>query len=201
MSGHTVWQHHPITPAQRAALKRQAPFLLWFTGLSGSGKSTIANALDVALHERGYHTFVLDGDNVRHGLSRDLGFSADDRSENIRRLGEVCKLFLDAGLIVMSAFISPFERDREWARERVGDRCFVEVFMDTPLKVCEQRDPKGLYRQARSGEMTGLTGIDSPYEPPAEPDVRLDTSRQSIAACVEQVIDHLEQRGLLQTHT
>jgi adenylylsulfate kinase len=154
------WHQHRVTRAQRAQIKSQKPCLLWFTGLSGSGKSTIASALDAVLHERGYHTFFLDGDNVRHGLSKDLGFSARDRSENIRRVGEVGKLFMDAGLIVLSAFISPFTNDRRLVRSLMPAGEFIEVFMDTPLATCEQRDPKGLYEQARAGKIKNFTGID-----------------------------------------
>jgi len=192
-----VWHDHKITRAERAANKNQKPCLLWFTGLSGSGKSTIANALDVALHERGYHTFLLDGDNVRHGLCSDLGFSDVDRVENIRRIGEVSKLFADAGLIVLSAFISPFTSDRRLVRKLFPAGEFIEVFMDTPLDTCEERDPKGLYRKARAGEIKRFTGIDSPYEVPPHPEVRLDTSTMTVDDCVEILIQHLARNGLI----
>nr|WP_297399425.1 adenylyl-sulfate kinase [uncultured Marinobacter sp.] len=192
-----IWHDHKITRAERSANKNQKPCLLWFTGLSGSGKSTIANALDVALHRRGYHTFLLDGDNVRHGLCNDLGFSDQDREENIRRVGEVCKLFADAGLIVMSAFISPFTSDRRMVRKLFPAGEFIEVFMDTPLETCESRDPKGLYQKARAGQITHFTGIDSPYEVPAHPEIRLDTSRHSVEECVESLIDYLLERQLI----
>ena len=192
-----IWHDHKITRAERSANKNQTPCLLWFTGLSGSGKSTIANALDVALHRRGYHTFLLDGDNVRHGLCNDLGFSDQDREENIRRVGEVCKLFADAGLIVMSAFISPFTSDRRMVRKLFPAGEFIEVFMDTPLETCESRDPKGLYQKARAGQITHFTGIDSPYEVPAHPEIRLDTSRHSVEECVESLIDYLLERQLI----
>ncbi|MGM0952133.1 MAG: adenylyl-sulfate kinase [Pseudomonadota bacterium] len=192
-----VWHDHKITRAERAANKNQKPCLLWFTGLSGSGKSTIANALDVALHQRGYHTFLLDGDNVRHGLCEDLGFSDDDREENIRRIGEVSKLFADAGLIVLSAFISPFTSDRRLVRKLFPAGEFIEVFMDTPLDTCEERDPKGLYRKARAGEIKRFTGIDSPYEVPPHPEVRLDTSTMSVDECVEILIQHLARNALI----
>ena len=192
-----IWHDHNITRAERSANKNQKPCLLWFTGLSGSGKSTIANALDVALHRRGYHTFLLDGDNVRHGLCNDLGFSDQDREENIRRVGEVCKLFADAGLIVMSAFISPFTSDRRMVRKLFPAGEFIEVFMDTPLETCESRDPKGLYQKARAGQITHFTGIDSPYEVPAHPEIRLDTSRHSVEECVESLIDYLLERQLI----
>ncbi|WP_341582291.1 adenylyl-sulfate kinase [Marinobacter metalliresistant] len=199
MANNIVWHDHKITRAERSVNKNQKPCLLWFTGLSGSGKSTIANALDVALHKRGYHTFLLDGDNVRHGLCKDLGFSDDDREENIRRVGEVCKLFADAGLIVMSAFISPFTSDRRLVRKLFPAGEFIEVFMDAPLATCEERDPKGLYQKARSGEIKHFTGIDSPYEVPAHPEIRLDTSRHSVEECVDSLIAYLLERELI-TH-
>lgn len=192
-----VWHDHKITRAERAKNKSQKPCLLWFTGLSGSGKSTIANALDVALHERGYHTFLLDGDNVRHGLCSDLGFSDEDRVENIRRIGEVSKLFADSGLIVLSAFISPFVSDRRMVRKLFPAGEFIEVFMDTPLDTCEDRDPKGLYKKARSGEIKCFTGIDSPYEAPPHPEVRLDTSSMDVDTCVEVLVNHLQRNGLI----
>jgi len=192
-----VWHDHKITRAERAANKNQKPCLLWFTGLSGSGKSTIANALDVALHERGYHTFLLDGDNVRHGLCNDLGFSDAGRVENIRRIGEVSKLFADSGLIVLSAFISPFTSDRRMVRKLFPAGEFIEVFMDTPLDTCEERDPKGLYRKARAGEIKSFTGIDSHYEVPPHPEVCLDTSTMSVDECVELLVTHLARNGLI----
>lgn len=192
-----VWHNHKVTRAERASNKNQKPCLLWFTGLSGSGKSTIANALDVALHERGYHTFLLDGDNVRHALCKDLGFSDEDRIENIRRIGEVSKLFADAGLIVLSAFISPFTSDRRLVRNLFPAGEFIEVFMDTPLDTCEQRDPKGLYEKARAGEIRDFTGIDSPYEAPERPELRLDTSAMSVDECVDALIDFLTSNQLI----
>ncbi len=197
MAEDIIWHDHKITRAERSVNKNQKPCLLWFTGLSGSGKSTIANALDVALHNRGYHTFLLDGDNVRHGLCKDLGFSDDDREENIRRVGEVCKLFADAGLIVMSAFISPFTSDRRLVRKLFPAGEFIEVFMDTPLATCEERDPKGLYQKARSGQIKHFTGIDSPYDVPSHPEVRLDTSNMSIEECVDTLIAYLLERELI----
>lgn len=197
MADNIVWHDHKITRAERSVNKNQKPCLLWFTGLSGSGKSTIANALDVALHKRGYHTFLLDGDNVRHGLCSDLGFSDDDREENIRRVGEVCKLFADAGLIVMSAFISPFTSDRRMVRKLFPAGEFIEVFMDTPLATCEERDPKGLYQKARSGQIKHFTGIDSPYEIPSHPELRLDTSTMSVEECVDTLITYLLEREMI----
>lgn len=192
-----VWQEHHITRAERAAAKHQQPCLLWFTGLSGAGKSTIANALDIALFERGYHTYLLDGDNIRHGLSKDLGFSAADRVENIRRIGEVSKLFTDAGLIVLSAFISPFASDRALVRKLFPAGEFIEVFMDTPLATCEQRDPKGLYRKARAGTLKHFTGIDSPYERPQQAELVLDTSVLAVKQCVQRLLDYMIGRRLI----
>jgi adenylylsulfate kinase len=192
-----VWQQHRITRADRAGAKQQQPCLLWFTGLSGAGKSTIAEALDHALFQRGYHTYLLDGDNIRHGLNRDLGFSAQDRVENIRRIGEVSKLFTDAGLIVLSAFISPFASDRALVRGLFPAGEFIEVFMDTPLSTCEARDPKGLYRKARAGQLKYFTGIDSPYERPTAPQLVLDTSRLDVAQCVQQLLDYMTQHRLI----
>lgn len=197
MATNIVWHDHKVARSERAANKFQKPCLLWFTGLSGSGKSTVANALDVALHQRGYHTFLLDGDNVRHGLCKDLGFCSEDRVENIRRIGEVSKLFADAGLIVISAFISPFASDRELVRELFPSGEFIEVFIETPLATCEARDPKGLYQKARAGHLRDFTGIDSPYEAPANPELRLDTSVLSVDECVHRLIDYLTERALL----
>ena len=197
MTDNITWHNHKITRAERSANKQQKPCLLWFTGLSGSGKSTIANALDVALSEQSYHTFLLDGDNVRSALCKDLGFSDQDRVENIRRIGEVSKLFTDAGLIVLSAFISPFASDRRLVRSLLPDGEFIEVFMDTPLATCENRDPKGLYRKARAGEIKHFTGIDSPYELPARAEVVLDTSYMSVDDCVAILIEHLHERQLI----
>ena len=197
MENNIVWHDHKVVRSQRAENKNQKPCILWFTGLSGSGKSTVANAMDVALHNRGYHTFLLDGDNVRHGLCSDLGFSDNDRVENIRRIGEVSKLFADAGLIVLSAFISPFNSDRRMVRKLFPAGEFIEVYMNTPLATCEERDPKGLYQKARSGEIKQFTGIDSPYEIPAHPEVSLDTSSTSVDDCVESLMNYLLDRKLI----
>ena len=172
------------------------PCLLWYTGLSGSGKSTIANAVDRLLFDAGCHTYLLDGDNVRHGLNRDLGFDAASRVENIRRITEVSRLMLDAGLIVGTAFISPFIADRAQAKALAGD-AFIEVFVDTPLSVCEQRDPKGLYKKARSGEIAHFTGISSPYEAPLSPDIHLPTAELTIEQAARQVISFLRQRDII----
>jgi adenylyl-sulfate kinase len=187
-------QDQLVTKEERASLKKQKPCIIWFTGLSGSGKSTIANALEKRLHKEGYHTYLLDGDNVRHGLNRDLGFSAEDRVENIRRIGEVAKLMVDAGLIVMTAFISPYREDRQMVRDIVGEGEFIEVFVDTPLEVCEQRDPKGLYAKARAGEIKNFTGIDAPYEEPLASELVIDTCSCSPPESVKNLIRVLAER-------
>jgi len=189
-----IWHEHAVTQADRAEQKNQQPCIIWFTGLSGSGKSTIAGVLEQALFARGHHLYLLDGDNVRHGLNKDLSFSDKDRVENIRRIGEVAKLFVAAGLIVTTAFISPFRAERDMVRELVGDGQFVEVFVDTPLDVCEERDPKGLYKKARAGEIPFFTGIASPYEAPEKPEVVLKTAGKSVEAVVEELIDYLQAK-------
>jgi bifunctional enzyme CysN/CysC len=171
--------------------------VLWFTGLSGSGKSTIANLVERRLHALGARTYLLDGDNVRHGLSKDLGFTAADRVENIRRIGEVARLMVDAGLIVLTAFISPFRSERELARGMVEDGEFVEIFVDTPLAVVERRDPKGLYRKARRGELKNFTGIDSPYEVPEAPELHIDTTRSDPERAADAIVEYLAQRGII----
>lgn len=179
---------HALEKKDRAQMKRQRPCVLWFTGLSGSGKSTTANAVEKKLFELGYHTYLLDGDNVRHGLNKDLGFSPEDRAENIRRIGEIAKLFTDAGLIVLTAFISPFREDRRMVRELIGDDVFMEIFMDTPLQICEERDPKGLYKKARQGNIQDFTGVQARYEAPLSPDLVLDASDCSPEACADKVV-------------
>jgi bifunctional enzyme CysN/CysC len=191
------WQAMDVGKSSRAEAKGQTPVILWFTGLSGSGKSTIANLVEKQLHNRGRHTIELDGDNVRHGLNRDLGFTAADRVENIRRVSEVSKLMLEAGLICITSFISPFKSERKMARAAVEEREFVEIFVDTPLAVAEKRDPKGLYKKARAGEIKNFTGIDSPYESPENPEIRLDTTQVTAEAAAEQVIAWLESHGYL----
>jgi bifunctional enzyme CysN/CysC len=196
-SSDVVWQPMRVTAATRANQKSQKPAVVWFTGLSGSGKSTIANALEQALVQRGHHSYLLDGDNVRHGLNKDLDFSDAGRNENIRRIGEVSALFVDAGLIVITAFISPFRADRDRIRERLGSEKFVEVYLSTSLEECERRDPKGLYVKARAGEIREFTGIDSPYEPPIAPQLTIDTSKLAIGATVDQILRYLENRGFL----
>ncbi|OEC35432.1 adenylylsulfate kinase/bifunctional enzyme CysN/CysC [Pseudomonas cuatrocienegasensis] len=182
-----------VDGSQRAKLKQQEPCVIWFTGLSGAGKSTLAEALDCQLHAAGHHTYLLDGDNLRQGLNRDLDFSAADRQENIRRVGEVAALMVDAGLIVIAAFISPFRADRDAVRDLVAGR-FVEVFVDTPLAVCEQRDPKGLYRRARAGLIKDFTGLDSPFEPPLAAELRFDTSELGVDEAVQQIHGYLRSR-------
>jgi adenylyl-sulfate kinase len=192
-----VWHEHRIGKEDRARQKGQRGAVLWFTGLSGSGKSTIANAVESILYEMGRHTYLLDGDNVRMGLNSDLGFSSRDRVENIRRIGEVSKLFVDAGLIVLTAFISPFAEDREMVRRLLDDGEFVEIFVDTPLNVCEERDPKGLYKKARSGEIREFTGIDSPYEAPENPEIHLKTGSESVESSARRVVQYLKEKGYL----
>ncbi|HET8692893.1 MAG TPA: sulfate adenylyltransferase subunit CysN [Steroidobacteraceae bacterium] len=193
------WQPTKITHEQRANQKAQRPCILWFTGLSGAGKSTIANAVEQALFLRGHHSYLLDGDNIRHGLNKDLDFSDAGRVENVRRIGEVAKLFVDAGMIVVTAFISPFRSDRRLVRDLVKEGEFVEVFVSTPLEVCEQRDPKGLYKKARGGELRNFTGISSPYEAPEKAEITIDSSKLSVAECVDQVIRYLEAHGRLKS--
>jgi bifunctional enzyme CysN/CysC len=185
------WQALEVSREAHAVLKGQKPAVLWFTGLSGSGKSTIANLVEKKLHAAGRHTFLLDGDNVRHGLNKDLGFTEADRIENIRRVGEVAKLMSDAGLIVLTAFISPFRAEREMVRAMLPAGEFVEIFVDTPLEVAESRDVKGLYKKAREGQLKNFTGIDSPYERPESPEIRIDTTRISPEAAAEMIVERL----------
>lgn len=192
------WQALDVDKRSRAAQKGQRSCVLWFTGLSGAGKSTIANLVEKRLQSLGRHTYTLDGDNVRHGLNKDLGFTEADRVENIRRVAEVSKLMVDAGLIVLVSFISPFRSERRMARELVEQGEFVEVFVDTPLAVAEQRDPKGLYRKAREGRIKNFTGIDSPYEPPEHAEITLDTTSSSPEQSAELIIGHLARAGLLE---
>ena len=194
----TVWHEQNITKEQRSAQKNQKPCLLWYTGLSGSGKSTVANAVDALLFERGCHSYLLDGDNVRHGLNGDLGFSDEDRVENIRRISQVAKLFVDSGLIVSTAFISPFAADRTMAREMLEQGEFMEVYIDTPIAVCEQHDPKGLYKKARAGEIKDFTGIDSTYDVPSAPEIHVKTDEKSIKECAEQIVQHLIDNQFIQ---
>ncbi|KZY96879.1 adenylyl-sulfate kinase [Oleiphilus sp. HI0081] len=198
MSGsNVVWHDQTVAKDERSELKKQKPCLIWFTGLSGAGKSTVANALDRWLHDNGYHTYLLDGDNVRHGLNKDLGFTNEDRMENIRRVGEVSGLFVDAGLITLSAFISPFISERSMVRDMFSKGEFIEVFINTPLSVCEERDPKGLYAKARSGEIRNFTGIDSDYEIPDHSEVVIDTSKVSVNSAVSDIVSYLKSANIL----
>ena len=196
-STNIAWHHASVDRAARADQRGHRSAILWFTGLSGAGKSTLANAVNQALFERGLATYVLDGDNVRHGLCTDLGFSDADREENIRRIGEVAKLFLDSGVIVLTAFVSPFRADRDKARALVDDGDFIEVFCSADLGVCEERDTKGLYAKARAGEIKEFTGISSPYEAPESPELSVDTGAAALDACVEQVVNALIERGVI----
>jgi adenylylsulfate kinase len=196
-SSHTRWHEPTVRRPDREKLNRHRGVILWFTGLSGAGKSTLAHALEETLHQRGIRTYVLDGDNVRHGLCKDLGFTDADRTENIRRIGEVSKLMLDAGLIVLTAFISPFRKDRALARSIVATGDFIEIHCDAELAVCESRDPKGLYKKARAGQIPEFTGISSPYEAPEQPEVRLNTGRASVQGCIEELVSYLTTKGYL----
>jgi adenylylsulfate kinase len=197
MDNNIEWHLHHITKDERAKKNQQRPCILWFTGLSGSGKSTIASAVEQKLFELSHHTYLLDGDNVRHGLNKDLGFSDQDRVENIRRIGEMSKLMTDAGLLVLTAFISPFREDRKIVRDLVQSHEFIEVFMDTPLSECERRDPKGLYKKARKGQITNFTGIDSEYEAPESPEITIDTTSLSIEECADKIISYLKNNHII----
>ncbi|MCE9543972.1 MAG: adenylyl-sulfate kinase [Planctomycetia bacterium] len=214
-SGGVHWHGSSVGRAERESLHGHRGCLVWLTGLSGSGKSTIANLVEERLHRLGVHSFVLDGDNVRHGLNATptmlrerhgaefadrfgLGFSAMDREENIRRIGAVAELFVAAGLVTITAFVSPYRRDRQAVRERLAPGDFIEVLVDAPLAVCEARDPKGLYKQARAGKITGMTGIDDPYEAPEHPELTLDSASHNAAALADQVVAYLAQRGVIQ---
>jgi len=193
-----VWHDHHVTKQERSKLKDQKSCILWFTGLSGSGKSTIANAVETKLNELDKHTYLLDGDNVRMGLNKGLSFSDEDRVENIRRIGEVSKLFVDSGTIVLTAFISPFIKDRQIVKDLVNLDEFIEVYIDTPLEVCESRDPKGLYKKARSGEIVNFTGISSPYESPKKAEIHLKTDNMNIDESADKVINYLKDKGYLE---
>ncbi len=196
-SSNTVWHHATVTRERRQDLNNHKSVILWFTGLSGSGKSTLAHAVEEELYQNKCRTYVMDGDNVRHGLCSDLGFSDEDRKENVRRIGNVAKLFLDAGAIVLTAFISPFHEDREIVRNLVLPGDFLEIYCNAPLEVCEQRDIKGIYKKAREGIIKDFTGISSPYEAPVNPELIVNTGEDSLEACVSQVIGLLKQRGII----
>lgn len=187
-------QAYIISNEKRAQQKQQKPIMIWLTGLSGSGKSTIANQLDVYLNENGFHTFCLDGDNIRKGINNNLGFSEEDRNENLRRVAEIGKLMLDAGLICIGAFISPMKKDRELVKQIIGKENFFEIFVDTPVEVCEERDVKGLYAKARNGEIKNFTGINAPYEEPTEPNLVIKTEGLSIDKAVAEIIKSIENR-------
>jgi len=196
-SSNVVWHQAHIERADREKMNTHKSAVLWFTGLSGAGKSTLAHAVEERLHQMGSRTFVIDGDNVRHGLCGDLSFSDEDRVENIRRVGEVAKLFVEAGLLTLTAFISPFRSDRARVRELLGEGDFIEVYCKTSLEECEKRDVKGLYAKARKGEIPAFTGISSPYEEPQSPEIIAETGSKSLEVCVDQVIDELRQRGIV----
>lgn len=214
MSSNITWHEHQVSRTDREKLNGHRGCVLWFTGLSGSGKSTVANAVEQMLYERGVRSYLLDGDNVRYGLNAGselleerhgvdfakrfgLGFSAEDREENIRRIGAVSKLFCEAGVIALTAFISPYRRDRDAVRETLREGDFQEIFVDTPIEICEQRDPKGLYKKARAGQIKGFTGIDDPYEDPEQPELRLEGGDKDARALAQEVICHLENVGVI----
>ncbi|PIJ50486.1 adenylyl-sulfate kinase [Erwinia sp. OLTSP20] len=193
-----IWHAHPVGRADRETKHGHKGVVLWFTGLSGSGKSTLAGALEQALFRLGVSTYLLDGDNVRHGLCRDLGFSESERKENIRRVGEVAKLMVDAGLVVLTAFISPHRAERQMVRSMLGDDRFIEIYVDTPLATCERRDPKGLYKKARAGELKNFTGIDSEYEAPTQPAIHLD-GEQLVTILTAQLLDLLRKHDIIKS--
>ncbi len=192
-----TWHEHQVSSDDRCKLNGHKGAVLWFTGLSACGKSTVANTVDHKLHEMGKHTTVLDGDNVRHGLNKNLGFSAEDRAENIRRIGEVAKLFCENGILTLTAFISPYRADRDNNRTLVGEGQFIEIYVNASLETCEARDPKGLYKKARAGEIKGFTGIDDPYEAPENAELILDADNKSIDELADEVISYLESNGQL----
>ena len=189
MDKNIKFQHFALTQTERAKIKHQTPMCLWMTGLSGAGKSTLANALEQELNKMDKHTYIMDGDNLRHGLNSDLGFSEADRNENVRRAAEAAQLMVDAGLIVIVGLISPFKKERDWARSLFKDNQFKEIHISTSLQECEQRDVKGLYKKARRGEVKDFTGIDSPYEPPENPEIIIDTQNKSVSDCVQFILE------------
>ncbi|QKG83942.1 adenylyl-sulfate kinase [Kroppenstedtia pulmonis] len=196
--GNLVWQESVVSKEERRRRNGHGSCVLWLTGLSGAGKSTLAQAVSRQLENRGVSSYVLDGDNLRHGLNRGLGFSSEGRRENIRRVGEVAKMFVDSGLIVLAALISPWRRDRECVRNSLEPGEFVEVFVDCPLEICEERDPKGLYQKVRQGEILNFTGISAPYEPPLAPELTIETHSQGLEEAVDQIMSYLEEQKLIQ---
>ena len=196
-SNNITWHHSTVTKLDRHLANGHKSCVLWFTGLSGSGKSTLANAVDQALFQQNYRSYVLDGDNVRHGLNKDLSFRTEDRKENIRRIGEVAKLFVDSGQIVSSAFISPFREDRELVRNMFNPEEFIEIYLKCPIQVCEDRDPKGLYKKARTGEIPDFTGITSPYEIPNQPEIIIETNKMKIDQSVTNILSYLREKKIL----
>jgi adenylylsulfate kinase len=191
------WHHPLITKKDRQLMNRHKSAVLWFTGLSGSGKSTLANEVEYQLHQRGIRTYVLDGDNIRHGLNKNLGFSPEDRTENIRRIGEVAKLFVDAGFFVLTAFISPYRKDRDNVRQLLSEGEFVEIYAKCSLEICEQRDTKGLYKKARAGEIAEFTGISAPYEEPNNPELTIETDKIDLQESTKKILDYLVEKGLI----
>jgi len=196
-NNNVIWHHATVTRARREAQNGHKSFILWFTGLSGAGKSTLAHAVEEELYRMGCKTFVFDGDNVRHGLNRDLGFSQEDRKENIRRIGEMCKLFIEAGVIALTAFISPYKKNRNTVRQMVNDSDFIEIYCDCNLDICEKRDVKGSYAKARKGEIPDFTGISAPYEVPENPEIIVKTGRDTLEQCMNKVINYLFDNKLL----
>lgn len=196
-ASNVVWQQYSITKEHRHQLNKHKSFVVWFTGLPASGKSTLSNVLECRLHEMGIRTYLLDGDNVRQGLCKDLGFSEDDRKENIRRVAEVAKLFVDAGIVVITAFISPYRADREMARRLFKPGEFIEVYVKCPLHECERRDPKGLYRKARSGKISNFTGITAPYEEPDEPEIVVETNKINLEQAINKILGHLKYMAII----
>ncbi|KEF37206.1 adenylylsulfate kinase ApsK [Schinkia azotoformans MEV2011] len=197
-SKNIVWHKAQITKRDRRRLNGHKSAILWFTGFSGAGKSSLSVAVEKELHKRGIRTYVLDGDNVRHGLNNNLGFSPEDRTENIRRIGEVSKLFVDAGVMTLTAFISPYREDRNMVREMVDDGEFLEIYVKCSLEECEKRDPKGLYKKARNGEIKGFTGIDAPYEAPVDPELVVETDKETLRESVAAVLNFLQEKGYIQ---
>jgi len=194
-----VWHDHKVERTEREKFLKQKGIVLWFTGLSGSGKSTIANEVSYKLHKRGKLSYILDGDNIRHGLNKDLGFSPEDRKENIRRISEVANLFADAGFITITAFISPYRVDRDFCRSLVGDGRFFEIYAKASLETCEKRDPKGMYKKVRAGVIKEFTGISAPYEEPLKPELVIDTDKESIEGSTDKVIDMIDKLGLIRS--